>query len=125
MGTIDPHLKTCRPHCLIFGDSIFFDTGFVSRHEEARIIEPAGDVRLYNFIHIAANTADQPDVGIRKKRMEDIADAPANNNGDIVLFKNLQPLPEGKIIKIELLSRDYPIIFKINQQQPGARIKNR
>ena len=95
------------------------------RHEEARIIKPAVDMRFYNFIYIAANTADEPDVGIRKKRMENIADAPANNNGHIALFKNLQALPEGKTIKIELLSRYYPIIFKVNQQQPGARIKNR
>jgi hypothetical protein len=34
--------------------------------------------------------------------MEDIADASANNDCDIIFFKNLQSLPEGKIINIEL-----------------------
>lgn len=97
----------------------------MSRHEEARIIEPAINVRLYNLIDIAANTADQPDVWIRKNRMEDVADASANDNADIVLCENLQSLPKGKIVKIEFLCLDYPIILKIKQQEPRARIKNR
>jgi hypothetical protein len=57
--------------------------------------------------------------------MEDIADASANDNGNIVLCENLESLPEGKIIKIEFRSLDDPIILEINQQQPGAGIKNR
>jgi hypothetical protein len=125
MGTKDARLKSDKRQYRVLRKSLFFVAGLMSRHEEARIIKPTVDVRFYNFIHIAANTADEPDVGIRKKRMEDIADAPANNNGHIALFKKLQALPEGKTIKIELLSRYYPIIFKVNQQQPGARIKNR
>jgi hypothetical protein len=87
----------------------------MARHEEARIIDPAFYISFHNLIHIAANTADQPDVLIQKNRMEDIADTSANDNGDIVLFKNLQSLPEGEIIKIEFLSGNYLIIFKINQ----------
>jgi hypothetical protein len=57
--------------------------------------------------------------------MEDIADASANDNGYIVLCENLESLPEGKIIESEFRSLDDPIIFKINQQKPGAGIKNR
>jgi hypothetical protein len=34
----------------------------MARHEKARIIEPVVNVRFDDFIHIAANTADQPDV---------------------------------------------------------------
>ena len=82
-------------------------------------------MRLYNLIYIAANTADQEDVWIRKNRMEDIADAPANDNGNSVLFHDLQPLPEGKIIQIKFLSCDFATFFKFNQQDPGAGIKNR
>jgi hypothetical protein len=62
MGTIDTHLKTGEPPCRILRGSLYFVTGFMSRHEEARIIEPAINVRFYNLIDIAANTADQPDV---------------------------------------------------------------
>jgi len=125
MGTKDARLKSGKQHCRVLRKSLFFVPGLMSRHEEARIIKPAIDVRFYNFIHIAANTADEPDVGIRKKRMEDGTDTPANNQAHIALFKNLQAFPKGKIIKIKLLSRYYPIIIKVNQQQPGARIKNR
>jgi hypothetical protein len=86
----------------------------MARHVEARIIDPAFYISFYNLIHIAANTADQLNVRIRKNRIEDIADTSANDNGDIVLFENLQSLPEGKIVKIEFLSGNYPIIFKSN-----------
>ena len=57
--------------------------------------------------------------------MEDIADASANDNGHIVLCENLESLPEGKIIEIEFRSLDDLIILKIDQQKPGAGIKNR
>jgi len=87
----------------------------MARHEETRLIETAVDVSFYDLIHIAANTCDPPDVQIRERRIEHVADAPANDHGDIVLFENPQSLLKGKIIKIEFLSRDDPIIFKINQ----------
>jgi hypothetical protein len=45
-----------------FKEALFFVTDFMARHEEARIIEPAVNVRFDNLIHVAANTADQPDV---------------------------------------------------------------
>jgi len=57
--------------------------------------------------------------------MEDIADPSANDLGDIVDQKNSQPLAKGKIIKIEFLSGDFPLIYKINQSESGAGIKNR
>jgi len=47
--------------------------------------------------------------------MEDIADPSANDLGDIVDQKTSQPLAKGKIIKIEFLSGDFPLIYKINQ----------
>ena len=94
-------------------------------HEKARIIEPVVNMRLYDFIYIAANTADQPDIWTRENRMEDIADASANDNGHIILCENLESLPERKIIEIEFRSLDDQIILKINQQKPGAGIKNR
>jgi hypothetical protein len=50
--TVSPNLE--RP--------LFFITSFMARHEKARIIEPVVNMRLYDFIHIAANTADQPDI---------------------------------------------------------------
>ena len=34
----------------------------MARHEKARVIEPVVNMGLYDFIHIAANTADQPDI---------------------------------------------------------------
>jgi hypothetical protein len=94
---------------------LFFITGFMTRHEEAWIIEPVIDVSFNDLIHIAANTCDQPDIQMRKRQIEYVADAAANDYGDIVLFEDPQSLLEGKIIKIEFLSRDDPIIFKINQ----------
>ena len=57
--------------------------------------------------------------------MEYITDAPANDDGNIVLCENLKSLLEGKIIKIEFRSLDDPIIIEINQQHPGAGIQNR
>ena len=49
---------------------LFFITGFMTRHEETWIIETAVDESFYDFIHSAANACDQPDIRMRKRRIE-------------------------------------------------------
>jgi len=54
-------LKSANRIARFFEGPLFAVTGFIARHEKARIIEAAGNVSFDNLIHIAANTADQPD----------------------------------------------------------------
>ena len=125
MGTICIHLSIIKLQPRILESFLLWVAGFIARHEEARIIEPVLNMRFDHLIDIAANTADELDVWVRKNRVKDIADAAANNDADSVFFKNLQPLVKGEMIKIEFFARKLQVIVKINQQQPGADIKNR